>query len=112
MRLDEEAAAIVRAARTRVSQVRARIAALFRRHRVYQRLFVGADGELTEDAVRFLDELAHACGGDVTSFRADPYEHARMAGRREVYLHILGGLRLDQRRLAALTRELREEDDE
>lgn len=50
--------------------------------RAYQVLFASAEGKIV------LADLAAYCGARISTFDKDPHEHARNAGRREVFLRI------------------------
>lgn len=92
--------------------IRDRLVALTARHGRYRRLFRGEDGELTPDAAAFFAEIAKRGRVHDSSFHTDPREHARREGARELALYLMSGLELDGAKLAALTRQLREQDDE
>ena len=96
-----------------VETLRRQIEALVAPWRVVRRLFTDpATGELTADAVDFFARLARTCHVDGSAYHPDAREHARREGRREVALEIMGQLQLDQKRLAALVEQTRQEDDE
>lgn len=93
-------------------QIRRQMRRLVGAHDLSVRIFYGGDGQLTEAATQWLDELGAACFADKPTYDPDPRAHAFNEGRRAVFLEIMHGLRLDQRRLAALSRQLREADDD
>lgn len=92
--------------------IRMRIRRLTGRHALASRLFTDGAGRLTPDAAAFLAQLGRSCFADTTTFDADARVHARNEGRREVYLEIMSGLELDGAKLAALTRQMQETNDE
>ncbi|GAA0749562.1 hypothetical protein [Sphingomonas trueperi] len=92
--------------------IRERLAALTSRHSRYRRLFREEDGTLTPDAAAFFAEIAKRGRVHDSSFHTDPREHARREGARELALYLMSGLELDGAKLAALTRQLREHEDD
>lgn len=65
-------------------------------------------GGLSDDGARVLRSLAQFCYADQTTFDTDARVHARLEGRREVWLEIQRVLNLDD---AALLRLKESEDD-
>lgn len=57
----------------------------------YQNVFDGKN----QMAQSVLEDLAHFCRANETTFHADPRIHAALEGRREVYLRIMSHLNLD-----------------
>lgn len=70
--------------------------------RHFRRLFLGDDDQPNEDAHRVLAHLRIYCRAEGTTFAADPYEHARREGRREVWLEINRYLQLDDAQVRRL----------
>lgn len=112
MNLRERAEFIAGGARDVARQVRAQIEALLAPWRVARRLFLGPDGEPTEDAAAFFGQLDRACYVSRSTWHADPREHAMREGRRQVALEIMNMVRLDQAKLARLVAMAREDDDD
>jgi hypothetical protein len=104
----DEAAAIGREAMTFTQQMRRRIRLILDRHHVYSRVFKPG-GVPSQSALAVLEDLARYCHANVSTFRPDPRDHARLEGRREVYLYLISGMKLDQEQIAALTRQAQEE---
>lgn len=72
----------------------------YRRHRLdYLATFKSVPGQ------QVLHDLQWFCAANETTFRRDPYEAARLAGRREVWLRIIKSLDLTSEQLAGLARE-------
>lgn len=110
--LHDEVADIVHGARSRSAQIRRQIRRLMRPWRLSQQLFMGEDGQLRPSAAEWLADLGDRCFAERSTFHANDREQVRREARRELYLEILSGLRLDTNKLAALTRQLREADDD
>lgn len=107
MSLRDDADRIADRAKGMAAQLRRAIGAISNRHAVYSAVF-RPGGKMTPAAAHVLDDLAAFCGADASTYHDDPRRHAKMEGRREVYLHIQQSLKLDGEKLAALRRELRE----
>lgn len=103
---------IAERARQAAQSITLQLQRLTRRFRLHRDLFLGDDGAVTPVAAEWLQDLGRRCFADGSTFHADPREHARREGRREVYLEIIAGLQLDGKKLAALTRQMRELNDE
>lgn len=84
-----------------MSQARAKAADRLRR--AIRTIFDG------EQAGEVLVHLAEFCGAMKSNFRSEPYEMARMEGRREVWLEIQKNLNLTEEDLFNLARNLGEE---
>ncbi len=98
--------------RMKVTALRARLAALLKFHSVYQATFLGPDGKPHPAAQEVLADLAAFCRADASTFDDDPRRHALLEGRREVWLRIARGLRLDKEAVARLNQQLKESEDE
>lgn len=107
MSLSDDADRISERARGMVAQIRRAIGAISDRYSIYAAVF-RPGGKLSPAAAKVLDDLAAFCGADASTYHDDARRHARMEGRREVYLHIQNSLKLDGEKLAALRREMRE----
>ncbi len=77
------------------------------RQGVYRRLFFGDDGKLKPDATIFFDEFAKMAGMGVPGFSSDPVAMGRLSGARDMFLHMLSGLDLDQSGINDLEVQLR-----
>jgi hypothetical protein len=84
------------------------IGRLLDRHSNAAALFLDEDGALKPAARKWFAELAAQNFVNRGSWHADPREHAKREGRRELALEIIGSARLDVERLEALTRMERE----
>lgn len=71
------------------------------RSRSYKRLF-SPGGVFSRDAEIVLADLRDQGFANKTTFHADPYEHGRRAGRREIWLRIMQHLNLDEERVQQL----------
>jgi hypothetical protein len=60
----------------------------------YRQCFCNPDGSLTSAGARVFRDLALYSGAYKTTFRADPLEMAKMAGRREMFLKLQGMVKL------------------
>lgn len=103
----DEAESIGRDARGVLAQLRRRIRLILDRHSIYSRVFK-PDGAVSPSAAAVLEDLARYCHADKSTFRPDPRDHARIEGRREVWLYIISSMKLDQEQIAALNRQARE----
>lgn len=112
MSLPSDPATFAERARVITETLKLQLRRLTRRFRLNRDLFLGDDGQPTPTAVEWLCDLGKSCHADTSTFHADPREHARREGRREVYLEIVAGMALDGKKLAALTRQMRELVDE
>lgn len=81
-------------------------------HTLYQRLFYGPDGAISETGQAVLRDLAAFCGADGSIYRPDARDHARLEGRREVFLYIARGLRFDHQQISNLKAQMEELDDD
>jgi hypothetical protein len=105
--LVDDAERIAARARDMAVQLRRAIGSISDRHAIYAAVF-RPGGKMSPAAAKVLDDLAAFCGADESIYHDDARRHAKMEGRREVYLHIQTNLKLDGEKLAALRRELRE----
>jgi hypothetical protein len=87
--------------------IRRSIDKLSARQGVYRRLFFGADGNIKPDAAIFFDEFAKMAGMGVPGFSSDPVVMGRLSGARDMFLHMLSGLDLDQAEIGDLEVQLR-----
>lgn len=76
-----------------------RIEDLIHLKRSYRRLFE------TEDGKRVLRDLAKLCHAASTTADADPREHARKEGKRQVWLRIQNMLHVPDADLVTMTKE-------
>lgn len=112
MSLPSDPMSIAERARATAAVLKLQLRRLTRRFRLNRDLFLGEDGEPSPTAVEWLRDLGKRCHADTSTYHADPREHARREGRREVFLEIVDGMALDGKKLAALTRQMRELNDE
>ncbi|NIJ34332.1 hypothetical protein [Sphingomonas oligoaromativorans] len=112
MALSEDISQIEEAANTERAQILRQRRRLVGAHDLAVRLFYGADGQLSEAAIEWLAELGRHCFAEHPTWDLDPRAHAFNEGRRAVFLEIMHGLALDTRRLAMLSRQLKETEDE
>ena len=96
-------------------RVRAR---MHRRASSYRALFLNADKDLGQAADVVMRDLARYCRSNTTSLQysritgmADPIATAFAEGRRDVYNHILGQLRLTNERIEQIATETRPQDE-
>ncbi len=108
MSLPDDPMSIAEKARQTAAALARQLRKLTNRFRIHRDLFLGEDGTPTPPAAEWLRDLGKRCFADGSTYHADPREHARREGRREVYLEIIAGLELDGKKLAALTRQMRE----
>lgn len=100
--------------KARAAHYAAKIRALIGFHSDFQRAFLGEDGALRPEAMPMLERLAAFCFADASTFHPDQSRSDANAGRREVWLLIEQGLRLDRKQLDTLKRrqqELEKDDD-
>jgi len=107
----EEAERIAREGTSRSAQLRRQIRRLFDRSLPWQRLF-RPGGDYSPDAIAVLADLAHEGFLNRPTYDDDPRRHALNEGKRMIALHVFKSLRLDTERLAALTKQLKETEDE
>lgn len=69
------------------------------------------DGQLTEDALLTLKNLAPFCRAFMSAYEADPRNHALLEGRREVWLEISRVLNLSDEDLMKLREPMENPDD-
>lgn len=74
---------------------------VWKRSHAYKAVFM-PDGTLSLDAEHVLADLRERCRANETTFHADPYQAARLAGRREIWLRIMQHLNLDEAKVQQL----------
>ena len=61
----------------------------------YRKVFFDKKNKLMANPKEVLSDLKVFCHGDTTSFHSDPYQMARISGRREVFIRIMDMLHID-----------------
>lgn len=89
---------LARAQRLAVNALR-RVAVF--RSRSYKRVFM-PEGAIARDAEIVLADLRNFGRGNQSTFSLDPYNAARLAGRREMWLRISQHLNLDEEQVQKL----------
>lgn len=90
------------------SQLQRLIDRMLNRHRLAERVFLGPDGQLTPAAIDWLDQLARENFVEGSTYLGDRDAMLIHEGRRRLALEIIQSVRLDVRRLDALTKLERE----
>lgn len=70
--------------------------------RCFRAVFRSDDAQLSAEGERVLGDLKRYCRGEASTFSPEPYQAARLAGRREVWLRIVGFLDLDEHQVRRL----------
>lgn len=83
----------IRRAQQKALNAMRRMAVVRARH---YRVVFQPEGVIDRDREIVLADLREFCRGNRTTFEADPYEAARLQGRREVWLRIVQHLTLDE----------------
>lgn len=90
------------------SQIKRLIDRMLTRHRLAERVFLDTDGNLSRDALNWLDRLATENFVNGSTYNGDRDAMLINEGRRRLALEIIQSVRLDVNRLDQLTKAERE----